>query len=103
MFTAGDSAAPIWALIGSLFTLAGMLYKQHRDEKREKRLTSGSVRTTQAEGLWDASDNLRRDMAAQIERLLLRVTALEQRNDKLERHVESLTEQLREARSGRGN
>lgn len=103
MFTAGESTAPIWALIGSLFTLAGMMWKQHRDEKREKRLTSGTVKTSNAEVLWDVGDKLRRDMAAQIERLLLRVTALEQRNDKLERHVESLTDQLREARSGRGN
>lgn len=95
MFTAGDSTAPIWALIGSLLTLAGVVYKQRRDEKREKRLTSGTVETTQAGRLWEASEQVRHDMAASIERLTLRVAYLDGRVESLEEQVGTLRTQLR--------
>lgn len=94
-------SGPIWALIAALLTLAGTMWKQRRDERAAKRLTSGTVQTSEAAVLWQVSQDLRHEMKEQIERLLQELEQWRQRAEQwrtrvieLEDEVEALTNRL---------
>jgi L-lactate utilization protein LutB len=100
--TGAASDASIWALLGAMVALVGSIWKQRRDERMARRLTSGTVATSDAQTLWNAHEELRHEMRDQIDRLLVELEQWRQRAEQwrtrvieLEDEVEELTTRLR--------
>lgn len=56
-------------LVAAVFTLAGTLYATRRQR-------SGDIRTTEAETLWAASEQLRKDYKAELETVRAELSAV---------------------------
>lgn len=99
MFTAGDSTAPVWALAAAFLALVGVVWKQRRDEKMDKRIHSGNVSATPGEVIFEAAEHLRHEMRDQIDRLLTELDELQGRARQLRVRVIELEDENEELRN----